>query len=354
MQDYLTYNLADAYIVGILIYAMSKKHKIISEIPISESLYFSLVKYLIPFLTHINNGLFFIEIEAPLFAGKYDSKYVGTGISCGVDSLSTIVYHGVNELCPNYKIDTLTLLNTGYYGIEDNSSRLYNKYVKQSEDFSLNNGYHFLTVDSNIASLTKYKFLTAHTFLTCSCILLFQKYFKRYYYASGYSVYNFEANFDDSAYYDIFLLKCISTNNIEFISSCTTMKRIEKISMLIQKPQICDSLYVCTSGNPPYNCGKCEKCVRTLLAFDSLGKIDCLPKTFDKSMYLKNRVYYIAFMLRSRRNQIFYKEIYQNFKCNHIRIPVFAYFLHKPFRFELIVFKAKLVKSRIVRYFLHR
>ena len=70
--------------------------------------------------------------------------------------MSTIVYHGVNELCPNYKIDTLTLLNTGYYGIEDDSSRIYNKYVKQSEDFSLNNGYHFLTVDSNIASLSKY------------------------------------------------------------------------------------------------------------------------------------------------------------------------------------------------------
>lgn len=332
--SYLTADIADAYVVGFLLYAMERNLNIKSEIPLSAKLYFQLTKYLMPFLVSFNKRLHIIDILTDLVSEDYQAIHVGTGISCGVDSLSTIVYHGLEEKVEKNKIDTLTLLNTGYYGYSENNSENYHRYIQQSFDFAEKHHYNFLTVDSNLSNVMGYNFLSAHTYLTCSVLLLLQKYFSVYYYASGYTVNHFRVDFSDSANYDIFLLDCISTENLKFYSSCCVINRIDKIRLIAQYKDIFKSLYVCTGGMVSNNCSHCEKCVRTMLALDSMKMIEELKQRFNYSMFKKCRNQYLNYMLRHKGSNPFYKETFDCYKKNKIKMPFLAYFSIIPCAFE--------------------
>jgi hypothetical protein len=346
--NYLSYEVADAYIVALLIYAMERGVNIESEIPVSEKLLFSLNKFLIPFLCKINKKLMPIQIKAKSSTFKCSGEHVGTGISCGVDSLSTIIYHGIEEQCNHYKVDTLCLINSGYYGLNNNDNSFY-KESKKSKSFCSENDFDFLMIDTNLYDLTQYKsFHSVHTYLTCSTILLFQKYFRIYYYASGFPVHNFKASFDDSANYDTFLLNNISTDSLQFYSSCCIMSRVEKTALISKHPQIYNNLYVCTNGKLSYNCGYCEKCIRTMLAFDSLGLSDMIERRFDIKQFKKNRYIYIGFMLRKKRKNIFYNEIYKSYKDNKIKIPFACYILCiVPCYFERMQILSQFAKTKL-------
>ena len=338
--SYITTEVADAFIVAFLLYAMEKGLNIRSEIPVSNRLLVMLRKYLIPFINHINKDMIVIDIIADSYKNDFGGEHCGTGISCGVDSLSTVVQHGLEETDVQYKIDTLALLNTGYYGGK-NSSEQYLNFIERSETFCKKFGFHFMTVDSNVAYITGYNFLSAHTYLTCSTLLLFQKYFRVYYYASGYPVSDFRPDFKDSAYYDIYLLNCISTESLDFISSCCTLSRVEKTQMIAHSLEVFRKLYVCVSGEASHNCSQCEKCIRTMLALEALKMKEKIGEAFDSEIYEKNRVKYISYMLRQRRRNVYYKEIYDAMKENDISIPIIAYFNIVPCRFEIRILKNK-------------
>lgn len=344
--DYLSTEVADTFVVAYLLYAMQHKYDIISERPVSSHLLAMLNEYLIPFLSGINKSLYPVKVIAQEYTGTFNGNHCGTGISCGVDSLSTVIYHGMEEQVSSRRIDTLTLLNTGYYGHNEGNSEHYQSYVSQSAQFCKKFGYAFLTVDSNVSNLTQYDFLSAHTYLTCSTLLLFQKYFHTYYYASGYPVFNFEPNFKDPAYYDTFLLNCISTASLDFVSSCSVLSRVEKTKLIAAHPDVVKHLYVCLSGDATHNCSKCEKCVRTMLALEALGRRDVIADVFDIEIYRKNRVRYMSYMLRNRRHKVYYKEIYDTMRENGLSIPALAYINILPCQFELTNYKNR-VKSLV-------
>lgn len=339
-EQYITMEVADAFIVAFLLYAMERGLNLRSELPVSSRLLVKLRKYLIPFINYINKDMMMIDIIATSYKSKFEGEHCGTGISCGVDSLSTVVQHGLEESEISYKIDTLTLLNTGYYGGE-NSSTQYLNFIGRSESFCNNFGFHFMTVDSNIADITGYNFLSAHTYLTCSTLLLFQKYFRVYYYASGYPVADFRPVFKDSAYYDIYLLNCISTESLDFISSCCTLSRVDKTRIIANYSDIFSSLYVCVSGNSSHNCSECEKCIRTMLALEAIRMKERIPDVFNVEIYNKNRIKYISYMLRHRKRSVYYQEIYNAMKENKVSIPILAYVNIVPCRFEIRRLKNK-------------
>ena len=327
-KEYLCFERSDAFVISLLLLAMQKGQDIKCEQVVSEQLYFNLTKYLIPFLLKINPDLKEINLICELDNSILNSKReVGTGISGGVDSLSTILYHGSETRSKSYIITHLTLFNSGYYGNREDNTERFKEYAIQSEKFSNEFKYPLLLVDSNISNVTKYNFLASHTYLSCSVVLAMQKFFNVYYYASGYAIYYFEANFEDSAYYDFFLLDCISTENVKFISANSTMSRVEKTKLILENENYLKHLYVCFGGKPPINCGKCEKCVRTLLAIDSMGMLEKVTRNFDIKVYKARRSLNIASMLLKKNKNIFYRENYDSFKLAQISIPIKAYFL---------------------------
>lgn len=327
-KEFLCYERSDAFVVTLLLLAMQKGQNIKCEQVISEQLYFNLTKYLIPFLLKINPDLKEINLICELDNTILNSKReVGTGISGGVDSLSTILYHGSKTKSENYIITHLTLFNSGYYGHRDNNTDNFKRYIAQSEKFSNEFKYPLLCVDSNVSNVTKYDFRASHAYLSSSVVLALQKFFNVYYYASSYAIYDFKAKFEATAYYEYFLLDCISTENVKFISANSTMSRVEKTKLILENEDYLKHLYVCFGGNPPINCGKCEKCVRTLLAIDSMGYLDKVDGKFNVKAYRSRRSINIATMLVKKNKSVFYKENYDSFRDTQTSIPIKAYLL---------------------------
>src|SRR5882762_76870 len=101
-QDQVVAERGDAFLVGLLLYAMAQGEDVYINCPVSEKLYYNLSNYLIPALSLANPKLRPVKIvpikleHTSINAGNA----VGTGFSGGVDSFSTIYSHLVDPRCP--------------------------------------------------------------------------------------------------------------------------------------------------------------------------------------------------------------------------------------------------------------
>ena len=84
----------DAFVCGLLYFAMKGGYDIVSELPISDQLYYNLEYHFIDAIVSANNFLHRIRIKAPLVEVIQNrGNRIATGISCGVDSLYTVATH---------------------------------------------------------------------------------------------------------------------------------------------------------------------------------------------------------------------------------------------------------------------
>ena len=128
---------ADAFVVALMPYAMSIGEDIISNVPISAQLKHSLVKSQIPYMVKLSQKYHNISIISEINSDKLESaNHVGTSISCGVDSLSTLVWEGLLADESRYKIDSLTLFNAGHYGNnQEISEKKFSVHFQNATDF---------------------------------------------------------------------------------------------------------------------------------------------------------------------------------------------------------------------------
>jgi hypothetical protein len=68
--------------------------------------------------------------------------------------------------------------------------------------------------------------------------------------------------------------------------------RIDKLRSLIQHPEVLAKLRVCWENPEKYNCGLCEKCVRTMLGLRALGVDHCaaFPDTLTPELVRQQRL----------------------------------------------------------------
>lgn len=111
------------------------------------------------------------------------------------------------------------------------------------------------------------------------------------------------------------LTHCYSSYNIELHQYLTHLtSRIKRLEKICEYPQLLESLRVCYV--PPaktLNCGKCEKCVRTMLALNSFGKLDSnapfgqkLTPELVKSIVIESDV-----------AEIMYKELLESYEISN-------------------------------------
>ena len=90
-ESYLCWERSDAYVIAVLNYAMRNGHDIECDAPLSEDLYYNLDKYLIDAIKQYNPVFYRPTIKAPISSEILPcAGAVGTGISCGVDSLHAL------------------------------------------------------------------------------------------------------------------------------------------------------------------------------------------------------------------------------------------------------------------------
>lgn len=308
---YLCHERADAFVIGLLHYAMSHNHSICSEAPVGEYLYYQLTNYLIDAISKGSPKMHAIKISARPDCSKLPCAHgVGTGISCGIDSLHVLAALE-NTTLEQHKITHLTFNNVGSHGEGERAKRLFQERKEMSETFCKEYGFEFVEINSNIMDVFPQNHFITHTFTSMFAVFSLQKLYSIYYYASGrpFSAFSLADTALDCSYYDLLLAEAFSTDNLKIYSEGGTLSRLEKTRKVVNYAPSYRYLNVCTSTS--HNCGKCEKCIRTLLALDVLGCLEKYREVFDIDYYLSHKQDYLKTLcIKNAQHNGTYAELY--------------------------------------------
>ena len=295
-KDYLCIERSDAFIIAAVHYAMKYHHDIKCDVPLTSSLYHNLTTYLIPTLAKHSNNLSMIKLDVPLISDPIKTKgAVGTGISCGIDSMHTLKNY-LDPECKDMKLDFLCLNNVGsfnaykekYRGIGDDKARSYliERATKVAKEVNL----PLIITDSNIHKVFNDTYYRVHTFANMFSVFLLQKLFSKYFYASsGYdlSYYNvIDSKKLDSAEYELLIFYTLKTPTLTIYSEGSEKTRLEKTIDIADFNIAQKYLHVCIKDG--VNCGKCMKCRRTILALKAIDKLDDFKEVFDVDYFNKH------------------------------------------------------------------
>lgn len=321
--EYLTTERIDSFFVALLPLAMKDRLNVVSDGVISEKLYFHTIKYLIPLLSKYSKNYGHIEINIKNKSNQSINTQgkSATGFSRGVDSFDT-----VKEMsdCGNYSLTHLAFFNVGShkstsgYSPEE-ANALYKKRLSISKESSKIINLPVVAVNSNLGEHLIYEYLKVHHYCSFSAVLALQKLFKNYYYSSAYELAEFSIEKCDKgpAFYEALFASLMSTESTSIYISGLDKTRLEKVNSISEYAPSYDNLNVCF--NNEYNCGVCEKCMRTQLELYSLGKLELYKNSFDLDVFYKNKDKCIDYMLK-HQNQNVYKEIIQQFEKSGISL----------------------------------
>lgn len=332
-EPYLCWERSDAYVIAVLNYAMRNGHDITCEAPITEELYYNIETYLIDALVKYNKHFYRTKIEAPIINVKLPcAGAIGTGISCGVDSLHALAKQ-TNLKYKNHNITHLSFNNVGSHGEGEKAQNLYRERLKRPKRFADEYGFKFVLSNSNLMDVIEQNHFLSHTYSSMFPVFCMQKLYSIYYYASaGYKYSEFsliDIESRSSGSYEILSLPLFSTRNLRIYSEGEGLSRMDKVKSIVNYKPSYKYLNVCLKDGD--NCGVCEKCIRTLLGIDALGKLDEYNQVFDTQYYKQNKEWYLLQMLKqmaSKKHDYF--ELYPYFKKDinlKIRLKALPYVL---------------------------
>lgn len=311
-KSFLCFERSDAFVVAMLWYAMITGSDIGFQAPMSEQMCFNIQSCLIPALCTKENGYRRIKLIGPTTNCPYKNFHaIGTGMSCGVDSLYTLHKYSQADVPAHFKLTHLTYYNMGAIFHPNRSEKkeyslkdFYSRTDKMSEE-KCNNARQvadlskmpLVYVKSNLDS-DYYRGAYGHTgvYRNCAMTLALQGLFSLYYCSSGGSN-RFEFCLTEgSQRYEVVLCNCLSTESLKFqVSDHAT--RIEKMLTIADDYVSKHFLDVCFCFN---SCGKCSKCKRTMLTLDILGKLDEYREVFDVDSFKRRRNEIYAWMLETK------------------------------------------------------
>lgn len=267
---------------------------------LSKKLYRNMMDYGQQILKNFSPDLDFTEVIVEKLTDElYDTgSLIGTGISCGVDSLSTIYDRYIKERDPDYKLNGLFIFNCGTHGDYENpetQKRFQERYELNktaAEDMNL----PAYQVNSNLHAFThKIGEQKLGYFSIYSCILSMEAVIKKYYMSSSYSYdellkfHNQSHDFDMAEYTESYLVPLVQTENLELVLDGAQYKRSQKTENISDWEIARKHLNVCiVPNNGAHNCSKCSKCMRTLMPLEAMGKLNSFSKVFDLDVYKKN------------------------------------------------------------------
>lgn len=316
-----------------------------SEAPVSERLLYKLNYELIPILCNERTGYKRIRIFAP----KADAPYpnigaVGTGMSCGVDSFSTLYKHCLaDDMMDEYKLTHLTYFNMGAIfhprGISNKGRMPLDEMKKRLEEMAnekLNNaksvakqvGLPLLYIESNF-DLDIYRGAYGYTavYRNIAMVLAVQGLFGKYIHSTaGWPPNFFETSLETgSEHYELLLFDCFGNGSVDIIPGGQEYTRLEKTKEIIQEKLVQEKLDVCFNFN---SCGHCQKCYRTLITIEILGKLNSYSSIFDIEEYIQNRDFAYAWLIDAYKNNTdpFAQELYVVAKKKNL-ISARAYYI---------------------------
>lgn len=316
-EGYLCHERSDAFVVGLLNYAMRNGHDIVCDSPIGEDIFYQLDTYFIDAVTRADKRLYRVQIFADVESSQLPNKgAVGTGISGGIDSLHAIAANTDNRFL-NHRVTHLAFNNVGSHGEGKRAENLYRERKKRAEDFCEEYGFEYVESNSNIMDVIEQDHYLTHTYTSCFAVLALQKLYKYYYYASsGDDLARFSLKNNSTkgtSYYDFLSLQSFSTDSLKMYSEGAALSRLEKTKVVSDYMPAYKYLNVCLVKSD--NCSRCEKCSRTLLALDILEKLDLFHNMFDIEYYKSHRrKYYVNMYYMYKSDKYDYIELYNGLR----------------------------------------
>lgn len=294
--QYLCAERSDAFLIGLLHYAMCNHYDVVCEAPVTAEILLRLRTILIPILVYNSRAMHETQIDAPVATAPIPSAgAVGTGLSCGVDSLHAIKSQ-LSCPIPGFSLTHLCNFDVGAFWRRDKPDETSVRQAQWSRNHAKacakELGLPLLTLDSNLVGLLRQDHGIVNIYSNLFAILALQRLWRAYFVASlgcgmaGFSV--VDAEHIDSAHYDMILLDCCSTSTLNLCVEAAALTRVEKIRDLADWPLAQQFLHVCVRAVGP-NCGTCLKCLRTLIILDALGKLDDFGQAFDIAFYKAHR-----------------------------------------------------------------
>lgn len=299
-EKYLTNDVYDAFMVAILYPAMYYGEDVVIEGYVSQKLYYNLTRYVPAIVKTYRSEMYDVEFNVKGFANAKQIEYgVGTGFSAGVDSFSTFVDHFVNEKEEAYKISSLFLFNVGSHGGGGEGARQkFHARYNLLKDFPKEIGLPYIPLDSNLFDfyLPHWEY-DAGVFCRACAILVLQRCISKYYLSSTASYNEIMTIALDLKTVDLaepaeaILNPMLSTEALEIITDGAQYLRSKKTEIIVNYEPTRKYLNVCIdhwdNHSSAANCGVCSKCLRTLIAIESLGMLDKYKDVFDITKYKK-------------------------------------------------------------------
>ena len=334
----------DPFLVAILPYAMEHKLNIECENPISTDIYYAIIKDFIPSLSKYQSQVFnYIELINCKTMDRKPKKnrYVGTGASCGVDSLHTIL--STNSIQPgitdSYKLTHLVVLNSGACSGKggEESQKWFDEESQKSRSVAEELKLDFIRVNTNLMEFYNENHEKSGFCRIIGCILGMDNLIGKYYIASSYelggSKYSvFDGPSYDDGYYAFFDASIFSNTNVKFMIIGNSSSRDDKVRFIADNTVAQKYLNVCWFG--ANNCGRCEKCLRTIGALYTINKLDQYGKCFDINDFYKHKTNRIAWMIKYSKDHptmyYFLNDLRKDKKKEYNKAKLYYVFVVKP------------------------
>ena len=337
-EEYTVHETLDAFLTGLFIHAMELNEDIYLNAPVSERLYYNLTNNIIKIYSILNPEFHEIIIHPKELNHTQlnpGNKNVATGFSGGIDSFSLLGDYYFNDIkTPHYKVTHLIYNNVGAHG--NKADIFFDKRYDFLKNFEEEVNLPFIKIDSNLHEIINSDFLLSVFPRNVASVMVLQKLFSKYLYASSYTYKDFlttdifKIGYTDPLTYGLF-----STESMECVLAGSELSRIEKTKKVASLEASYKHLYVCTdtSLDEVKNCSVCFKCARTLLTLEMLGLQHLYKDVFDIEKYNKIKRFYIESILYDK--DPFGKEILQLAAENNYRIPTISKFLGMKYVFPV-------------------
>jgi len=311
-QKYLCVERSDAFVAALLFVALKTRQDIKFEIPMTKDLKDSVTNDFIDVICQHQPQLHRVKLIGPVEDFEERSeKAIGTGCSCGVDCMYTVMRRMEQETRLKY------LLLTDMHGaVQDDSEeklKWRREYLhKKANGFAEELNIPLIICKTNFDSsgISELHFEGCTTYGNLFSVLALQNLFGRYYIASGGPVDDFAKYLDGGIYgtdcsnYDLLTCQAFSTRGLKFIVDGLEDRTI-KMRALCNWPPAWRHLDVChvhSIGNWRNGTNDCPKCMYTILAIlaHGEGELEKFREVFDVDYVKRHKYQYAAELIRKR------------------------------------------------------
>ncbi len=320
--QYLCEERGDAFLVGLLYFAMVNGYDMEIKAPVSEKLYYQLTKQYIPTMAKNRPTLFnLISVSAPLDSTPIkNAGAVGAAASRGVDFSYTILKNSNLEE-KNYNITHLMICNSySNYEGENETRNRFARSVKNAKELAQALQLPVVAIYSNEHDFWFPHIINLNMLRYMGFVYAVQRLFRVYNFSATYEykIFNLDSMLSDHS--EFFTAPLISNENLTIYSSGSEARRAEKVAYIADDPVLQKLLRVCNDKEE--NCCECVKCTQIQAELWSIGKLDKFLEVFPKNNFQKNKSRILRKIVAKKSDDDL--DVLKNMKKNHLQVPLSA------------------------------